>query len=72
VGPDTVQDTVLAPSAFCQHLNITNVLPAPSSQTSHLVSMAGTPVPDMPSRSTPTDRLNIPGFRDDAVKEYCN
>jgi hypothetical protein len=25
----------------------------------------------MPSKYTPIDRLNIPGFRDDAVKEYC-
>jgi hypothetical protein len=25
----------------------------------------------MPSRHSATDRLNIPGFRDDAVKEYC-
>jgi hypothetical protein len=24
----------------------------------------------MPSKYTPIDRLNIPGFRDDAVKEY--
>lgn len=25
----------------------------------------------MPPRHTANDRLNIPGFRDDAVKEYC-
>jgi hypothetical protein len=25
----------------------------------------------MPLRHSVTDRLNIPGFRDDAVKEYC-
>ena len=47
------------------------MLPPPSGPTSHLASLAGTPVLDMPSRHTPTDRLNIPGFRDDAVKEYC-
>ena len=23
-------------------------------------------------KSTPLNRLNIPGFRDDAVEEYCN
>jgi hypothetical protein len=51
---------------------ITNVLPAPFYQTSHLVSSpAGTPAPDMPPKYTLIDRLNIPGFRDDAVKEYC-
>jgi hypothetical protein len=47
------------------------VLPAPFYQTSDLSSVAGTPAPDMPSQYTPIDRLNIPGFRDDAVKEYC-
>jgi hypothetical protein len=52
-------------------IHITNVLPPPSDPTSHLASLAGTPVPDMPSRHSATDRLNIPGFRDDAVKEYC-
>src|SRR6266536_1520762 len=52
-------------------IHITNVLPPPSGPTSHLVSLAGTLVPDMPSRHTPTDCLNIPGFRDDTVKEYC-
>jgi len=53
-------------------INITNVLPTPSSQASHLASVAKTPVPDMPSRSTLTNRLNIPGFRDDTVEEYYN
>jgi hypothetical protein len=52
-------------------ITITNVLPAPFYQTSDLSSLAGTPAPDMPSQYTPIDRLNIPGFRDDAVKEYC-
>jgi hypothetical protein len=52
-------------------INITNVLPAPSSQQSHLASSAATPAPDMPSKSTPLNRLNIPGFRDNAVEEYC-
>jgi hypothetical protein len=33
-------------------------------------SSAGTPALDMPSNYTPIDRLNIPGFRDDVVKEY--
>jgi hypothetical protein len=49
-----------------------NVLPAPSCQTCHQVSSpARTPAPDMPSKYTPINRLNIPGFQDDAVKEYC-
>lgn len=52
-------------------INSTIVLPAPSSQTSHLASSAGTPAPDMPSKSNSTNRLNIPGLRDDAVEEYC-
>jgi hypothetical protein len=34
-------------------------------------SVARTPAPDMPSKYTPIDHLNIPGFQDDAVKEYC-
>ena len=59
--------SVATPSA----IHITNVLPPPSDPTSHLASLAGTLVPDMPSRHNATDRLNIPGFRDDTVKEYC-
>jgi hypothetical protein len=39
------------------------VLPAISGQQSH---------PDPEMKSTPLNRLNIPGFRDDAVEEYCN
>jgi hypothetical protein len=34
-------------------------------------SLAGTPALDMPSKCTLINRLNIPGFRDDVVKEYC-
>jgi hypothetical protein len=52
-------------------VNITNVLPALSGQQYHLASSAATPALDMPSKSTPPNRLNIPGFRDDAVEEYC-
>lgn len=49
-----------------------NVLPAPSCQTCHQVSSpARAPAPDMPSKYTTINRPNIPGFRDDAVKEYC-
>jgi hypothetical protein len=51
---------------------IRNVLPAPSYQTSHLVSLlVGTPAPDMPLKSTLIDHLNIPGLRDVVVKKYC-
>jgi hypothetical protein len=50
-------------AASCPPINITNVLPAPSSQIP--------PAPDMPSISTPINRLNIPGPRDKAVKDYC-
>jgi hypothetical protein len=46
------------------------VLPAPSDQTSHLVSLPAA-APDMPLKSTLIDRLNIPGPRDEAVEEYC-
>jgi hypothetical protein len=52
-------------------VNITNVLPAPSGQTSHLASSAGTPAPDLPSTSPPIVRLDIPGFLDEQVEEYC-
>jgi hypothetical protein len=52
-------------------VNITNVLPAPSGQTSHLASVAGTPAPDLPSKSIPIVRLDIPGFLDEQVEEYC-
>ncbi|KAM3066206.1 hypothetical protein ACMFMG_012110 [Clarireedia jacksonii] len=52
-------------------IHITNMLPSPSDPTSHLASIDGTPVPDMLSRHTPTDRLNIPGFLDEQVEEYC-
>jgi len=52
-------------------IHITNVLPSPSGPVSHLASVTGSPVPDMPLRQHTADgRLNIPGFRDDAVKEY--
>jgi hypothetical protein len=51
---------------------ITNVLLLPPSGLAcHLVSLARTSVLDMPLRHTLTDRLNVPGFRDNAVKEYC-
>lgn len=51
-------------------IHITNVMPPPPA--SHLASVTGSPVPEMPSRQhTANDRLNIPGFQDDAVKEYC-
>jgi hypothetical protein len=53
-------------------INITNVLLAPFGQTSHLASLVGTPAPDLPSTSTPMVRLDIPGFLDEHVAEYCN
>lgn len=52
-------------------INITNVLPAPFGQTSHPASLAG-PAPDLLSISTPMVRLDIPGFLDEHVEEYCN
>lgn len=42
--------------------------PPPSGLTPHLAPLAGIPVLDMPSKR---DRLNIPSFRDNVVKEYC-
>jgi hypothetical protein len=49
-----------------------NVLLALSCQTSHLLScLAETLALDMPSKYTLIDCFNIPGFRDDVVKEYC-
>jgi hypothetical protein len=51
-------------------ITITNVLPALPDQISHLVSsQAG--APGVPSKYTPITRLNIPGYRDEAVREYC-
>jgi hypothetical protein len=53
-------------------ITITNVLLALFYQTSYLVSSpSGTPALDMPLKYTPIDCLNIPGYWDDAVKEYC-
>jgi hypothetical protein len=34
-------------------------------------SQAGTPAPDMPSKSTPINPLDIPGFLDEMVEDYC-
>ncbi|KFY69619.1 hypothetical protein V496_00096 [Pseudogymnoascus sp. VKM F-4515 (FW-2607)] len=48
------------------------VLPAPSSQTSHLVSsQTGTQVLGVPSLPNSIHRHDISGFRDDAVMDYC-
>jgi hypothetical protein len=47
------------------------VLPAHSCQTPIGASRARTPALDMPSISTSINRLNIPGPRDKAVKNYC-
>jgi hypothetical protein len=53
-------------------ITITNVLPTPSYQTSHLVSSAtGTPALDMPLESTPIEPLGVPSFLDEQVEDYC-
>ena len=52
-------------------VNITNVLPALSGQTSHLASLAGTPALDLPSTSPLIVCLDILGFLDEQVEEYC-
>jgi hypothetical protein len=52
-------------------VNITNVLPALTGQAYHLATSARIPAPDMPSKYTPIDHLDIPGFLDDQVEEYC-
>jgi hypothetical protein len=51
-------------------INITNVLPAQSPQASLPVSQADTPASVLLSNPTPISRLDIPGQRDIAVKEY--
>jgi hypothetical protein len=51
--------TTTPSAASLPPINIT-VLPAP----------AGTPAPDMPSKSTPNDRLDIPGYLDEQVEDY--
>ncbi|CZR65341.1 uncharacterized protein PAC_15241 [Phialocephala subalpina] len=53
-------------------INITNVLPAQSYQAPLGASAAGTPPSDIPSISTPVNRLDIPGHRDVAVKKYSD
>ena len=50
---------------------ITNVLPPPSGPTPYLASLSGTLALNILTRYTLIACLNIPGFRDDAVKEYC-
>jgi hypothetical protein len=61
-----------ASTSTVSHLLIyINVLPAPSCQTSHLLScLAETLAKDRPLKYTLIDRLNIHGFQDDAVKEF--
>jgi hypothetical protein len=59
-------------AAIPSTVHITNVMPQPSGAMSHLASVTGSPVPEMSSQQhTADNHLNIPGFRDDAVKEYC-
>jgi hypothetical protein len=55
--------TTTSSAASPPPIHITNVLPASSCQSSH-------PGPDVLSKSTPIDRLNIPGARDQAVEDY--
>jgi hypothetical protein len=52
-------------------VNITNILLALSGQTSYLASSAGTPAPNLPSISSLIVCLDIPGFLDKQVEEYC-
>ncbi|KAM3081881.1 hypothetical protein ACMFMG_004349 [Clarireedia jacksonii] len=52
-------------------IHITNMLPSQADSNSHLASIDETPVLDMLSGYTPTDRLNIPGILDEQVKEHC-
>ena len=48
------------------------MLPALPYQTYHLVSsQAGPPALGIPLKYAPINRLNLPGHRDEAVKEYC-
>ena len=53
-------------------INITNVLPTQPYQAPLGASAAGTPPSDIPSISTPVNRLDIPGHRDAAVKKYSD
>jgi hypothetical protein len=53
-------------------INITNVPPAQPYQTPSGASPATTPASDLPSLSTPANRLDIPRLRDVAVKNYSN
>jgi hypothetical protein len=49
-------------------INITNVLPG----LSHQVYMTNSPMADHASEPPPTTPLAVPGFRDAAIKEYCD
>jgi hypothetical protein len=61
-GNERRQKPTNSSAVNCPPINITNVLPAPSQIP---------PAPEMPSKSSSTTRLEIPGPRDKAVKDYC-
>ncbi|KAI9778682.1 MAG: hypothetical protein M1839_007913 [Geoglossum umbratile] len=62
------QKTTNVSSSNIPPINITNVLPGPSHQPFVSASPMGTPPPVAP----PITRLVVPGFRDIALKEYCD
>ena len=66
------QRTTSTSTANFPPINITNVPPAQPYQTPSGASPAATPASDLPSLSTPANRLDIPGLRDVAVKNYSN
>lgn len=59
-----------ASSGAVPPIQITNILPGQSSQSTSVYSAAATPAPadEIPCRSSV--RVDIPGLRDDAVREY--
>ena len=61
-GIERRQKPASSSATNCPPINITNVLPAPSSQI---------PAPDMALTSTLVNRLEIPRPRDKAVEDYC-
>ncbi|KAH8588257.1 hypothetical protein B0O99DRAFT_746948 [Bisporella sp. PMI_857] len=52
-------------------VHITNVIPAPSGQISQLASSAGGLASDVPAKFTSSVCLDISGYLDEHVKEYC-
>ncbi|QKX62536.1 uncharacterized protein TRUGW13939_09697 [Talaromyces rugulosus] len=59
-------------AASSPSINITNVLPSPSSSAAHQMAAGEASTSAPPTRSNSTDCLNVQGCRDDAVIDYTD